>query len=70
MVSALDGRNAEATVAQYCGLAISAYTPEAEEQNHPTWVKDLWAKQFRCLAAVGDFNAAYACMMAVPMSGL
>jgi hypothetical protein len=53
-------------------LAIEAFSTEgvAEQQDSPAWVKDLWAKEFRCLAAIGDFDSAYACMMAIPMPAL
>lgn len=71
-MSALDGREAEEAVARFCKLALetfSGYHANSEQNGseQPTWVKDLWAKRFRCLAAIGDFDGAYSCMMSIPM---
>lgn len=73
-MSAFDGREADISVARYCKLAIEAFeanaSPQGNPDEQPTWVRDLWAKQFRCLTAVGEFDAAYACMMSLPVQSL
>jgi hypothetical protein len=68
-VPLLEAQQADAAVAAVCLRAITAFQSEEGDANNdeiPSWLKDLWYKAFRNFATVGAYDDAYTTMMSIP----